>query len=224
MKAMKTLMLLATVLLGACAEAATPETATGSSAYFHVNTSNDTVRITDVWSKYFEGEYGKGQGRNATFLNGVPVEIDLTIYTENAKDEEDPIDHCVIVSTGERIEMVDQELAQFRINVGEFEIGEKLEIKAVTREGSESKPFRVNFDIAKVPDCFAHEPAASVEDDRVLYTQLEAGSYWFFQSMDGALKLKNLINGSDAIDGLKFNWYPEIHIGVAMDSSTAKVL
>ena len=64
MKMMKTLILAAAVLAGFAGKAATPETATGSSAYFHVCTSNETVKITDVYCKYFEGEYGKGKGRN----------------------------------------------------------------------------------------------------------------------------------------------------------------
>ena len=145
MKTIENLMLMAAaMLLGAGAWAATPETATGASAYFHVCTSNETVRIENVVCKYCDGEYGKGKGRNATFLHGVSLRVAFTMNAEN-DDAEDPIDHYLVNK-----EVVD--IPSFTIDVGQLAIGYAFEVKAVTRNGAESKPFRVNFDIAKVPD------------------------------------------------------------------------
>ena len=212
----KILALAAATLAGLGSEVATPEKATGSSAYFHVNTSNDTVRIENVVCKYCDGEYGKGKGRNATFLKGVSLSVDFTMNAEN-EIEDDPIDHYIVNK-----EVVN--IPSFTIDVGALAVGTKFEVKAVTRNGSESKPFRVNFDIARVPVCFTKEIEAEDDDDRVLYIQPEGDTYSLFQSIDGTLKLRNLLGGAETLDGVKFNCFPEIRVGVAMDSSTAKVL
>ncbi|MBQ7189488.1 MAG: hypothetical protein IJR99_08755 [Kiritimatiellae bacterium] len=116
--------------------------ATGSSEWFYVDTTDETLKISDVRSKYFEGEYGGRTGRKSTFLNGVSCEIEMRAVMDDYSE----VDHWLV--NGQKVTA-----RTFSVDVGTIEVGGKLEVVAVGKEeGIRSKPFRVNFDIAEHVD------------------------------------------------------------------------
>jgi len=154
-KAITKLMVAAT--LAACAIMA--EAATGSSAWFFVDTTDAELKISDVRSKYFDGEYG-GVGRKSTFLNGVPCDIEMTIL-----DDPVNVDHWLV--NGREVTT-----RTFTFDVGSLPVGGRLEVVAVGKEdGVRSKLFRVNFDIAAVPSVISWISLhAQKHSDEVVYT------------------------------------------------------
>lgn len=114
---------------------------TGSSDWFFVDTTtDDTLSISDVASKYFDGEYGGDVGRQSTFMNGVSCEIEMTVLCDYSK-----VDHWLV--NGQVVTS-----RTFSFDVGAIDVGGKLEIVAVGKEdGTKSKPFRANFDVAALP-------------------------------------------------------------------------
>ena len=125
-------------------EGSTPETETGSSAWFNVDTTDRTLKIADVRSKYFDGEYGGSVGRKATFLSGVPCDIEMTIL-----DDPVNVDHWLV--NGREVTT-----RTFTFDVGSLPVGGRLEVVAVGKEeGVRSKPFRANFDVAVVPSAIS---------------------------------------------------------------------
>ena len=163
----KMMMLFAYVL--AMAFTVTAEAATGSSAWFFVDTTDGTLKVSDVTSAYFDGEYG-GVGRKATFLNGVSCDIEMTILM----DDYSKVDHWLVNG---------QEVATrtFMRDVGSLPVGGRLEIVAVGKEdGVRSKPFRANFDIAKHideehPGLWAANSSNSKGFDEIRYTLIGGG-------------------------------------------------
>ena len=117
------------------------EAVTGSSAWFPINTITDeTLKISDVTSKYFDGEYGGDVGRQSTFMNGVSCEIEMTVLCDYSK-----VDHWLV--NGQVVAS-----STFSFDVGTIDVGGKLEVVAVGKEdGTKSKPFRANFDVAALP-------------------------------------------------------------------------
>ena len=69
----------------------TVEAATGSSGWFFVDTTDGALKVADVRSNYFDGEYG-GVGRKATFLNGVSCDIEMRILM----DDYSKVDHWLV--------------------------------------------------------------------------------------------------------------------------------
>ena len=123
---------------------ATPATVTGTSAWIFVDTTDVALKIADVRSKYFDGEYG-GVGRKATFLNGVTCKIEMTILM----DDYSKVDHWLV--NGETVTT-----QKFTRDVGSLPVGGRLEVVAVGKEdGVRSKPFRANFDVAAVPSALS---------------------------------------------------------------------
>ena len=119
---------------------ASPVSATGSSAWFFVDTTDGALKVSDVRSKYFDGEYG-GVGRKATFLNGVSCNIEMTIL-----DDPVNVDHWLV--NGREVTT-----RTFTFDVGSLPVGGRLEVVAVGKnDGVRSKPFRANFDIAEHVD------------------------------------------------------------------------
>ena len=166
----KMMKLFATVL--ALAFVVTAHGATGSSTWFFVDTTDGALKIVDVRSKYFDGEYG-GVGRKATFLNGVSCDIEMTIL-----DDPVNVDHWLV--NGQVVTT-----RTFTFDVGSLPVGGRLEVVAVGKnEGVRSKPFRVNFDIAKHvdeehPGLWTARPSNSEGIDEIRYTPIGAGSFTF---------------------------------------------
>ena len=137
----KTILKLMAATLAACA--ITSEAATGSSGWFFVDTTDGALKVADVRSKYFDGEYG-GVGRKATFLSGVSCDIEMTILM----DDYSMVDHWLV--NGQTVTTW-----TFTFDVGSLPVGGRLEVVAVGKEdGVRSKPFLVNFDIAALPTEF----------------------------------------------------------------------
>ena len=135
----KTIKVLVAFVLVACASTAVA--ATGSSAWFFVDTTDGALKVSDVRSRYFDGEYGGDVGRNATFLSGVSCEIEMTILDDIVN-----VDHWLV--NGQVITT-----RRFMFDVGSLPVGGRLEVVAVGKEdGVRSKPFRANFDVAENPD------------------------------------------------------------------------
>ena len=137
----KMMMLSATAL--AIAFAVTAYGATGSSAWFFVDTTDGVLKVTDVRSRYFDGEYG-GVGRKATFLSGVSCDIEMTIL-----DDPVNVDHWLV--NGREVTT-----RTFTFDVGSLPVGGRLEVIAIGKnDGVRSKPFRANFDVAAVPSAIS---------------------------------------------------------------------
>ena len=153
--------------------AVTAHGVTGSSAWFFVDTTVGTLKIADVRSKYFDGEYG-GVGRKATFLNGVSCDIEMTILM----DDYSKVDHWLV--NGREVTT-----RTFMENVGSLAVGGRLEVIAVGKEdGVRSKPFRANFDIAEHVDeehagLWVARPSNSEGIDEIRYTPIGSGSFTF---------------------------------------------
>jgi len=168
----KTIKVLVAFVLVTCAS--TVEAATGSSAWFFVDTTDDTLKISDVVSKYFDGEYGGNSGRKSTFLNGTPCEIEMDVIV----DDYSKVDHWLVNG---------REVAEhlFTFDVGSIEVGGKLEVVAVgKKDGERSKPFRVNFDVAENVDeehkgLWTARPSNSEGIDEIRYTPVGAVSVAF---------------------------------------------
>ncbi len=145
--------------------AVTAHAATGSSGWFFVDTSDETLKISDVVSKYFDGEYGGNAGRKSTFLNGTSCEIEMDVIV----DDYSKVDHWLVNGR----EVPDH---LFTFDVGSIGVGGKLEVVAVgKKDGERSKPFRVNFDVAKHVDeehkgLWTARPSNSEGIDEIVYT------------------------------------------------------
>ena len=124
-------------------DATTADAVIGRSDWFFVDTTtDDTLSVSDVTSKYFDGEYsGEVGGRKSTFMNGVSCEIEMTVLCDYSK-----VDHWLV--NGQVVAS-----STFSFDVGTIDVGGKLEVVAVGKEdGTKSKPFRANFDIAEHVD------------------------------------------------------------------------
>ena len=122
---------------------ATTATVSGSSMWFFVDTTDGALKVADVRSDYFDGEYG-GVGRKATFLSGVSCDIEMTIL-----DDPVNVDHWLV--NGREVTT-----RTFTFDVGSLPVGGRLEVVAVGKnDGVRSKPFRANFDVAAVPSAIS---------------------------------------------------------------------
>jgi len=155
----KTMKLFAAVL--AMAFTVTAHGATGSSAWFFVDTTDGALKVADVRSKYFDGEYG-GVGCKATFLSGVSCDIEMTIL-----DDPVNVDHWLV--NGQVVTT-----RRFTFDVGSLPVGGRLEVIAVGKEdGVRSKPFRANFDVSAVPSVISWISFhAQKHSDEVVYTTI----------------------------------------------------
>lgn len=151
---------------------AAAEAVVGSSAWFFVDTTDVALKVADVRSKYFDGEYG-GVGRKATFLNGVPCDIEMTIL-----DDPVNVDHWLV--NGQVVTT-----RTFTFDVGSLPVGGRLEVVAVGKnDGVRSKPFRANFDIAEHLDkehtmLWTARPSNNEGINEIRYTPIGAGSFTF---------------------------------------------
>lgn len=144
----------------------------GISGWFFVDTTDGALKVADVRSKYFDGEYGVG--RKSTFLNGVSCEIEMEILM----DDYSKVDHWLV--NGETVTT-----QKFRRDVGSLPVGGRLEVVAVGKnDGVRSKPFRANFDIAEHLDkehtvLWTARPSNNEGINEIRYTPIGAGSFTF---------------------------------------------
>jgi len=211
------------------------EVATGSSDFFYVCTSNASVRIQNVTSKFCDGEYYSGKGRRATFLQGVtlPSWVDFKIEVGD-EDPDDPVEYFRI-GNGALLS------PEFSRAVWLMEVGEKIEVSAVTRNGYVSKPFRVNFDIAPVPvefwlisntgdftEILTGPIKVKVGVDTIIYQPvLPRNTIEVCDSIDSVFMFPQFKEASQAtsgskttVEGMDFKLHPEIAVSAALDSAT----
>ncbi len=149
---------LATILFGSVGQAAESSVpVSGSSTTFIVDTRDDDFRIEDVTSKYCNGEYGIN-GQKATFLSGVPFSPEFTVKVSGVPEGEE-VDRYEISTSSTAVDKT------FKVNVGYLDVGTELTVKAITDAGTETKPFRVNFDIARCPGGDVASLAWDVSED-----------------------------------------------------------
>lgn len=183
--------------------------ATGSSAWFFVDTTDGALKVSDVRSKYFDGEYG-GVGRKATFLNGVSCDIEMTIL-----DDPVNVDHWLV--NGQVVTT-----RTFTFDVGSLPVGGRLEVVAVGKEdGVRSKPFRANFDIAEHVDeehagLWVARPSNSEGIDEIRYALIGAWATTFplAPEMSGVKPSKlNWLPGDEWSICPKIELKPEVRSG-----------
>ena len=179
----KAMTVLVAATLAACA--ITVEAATGSSGWFFVDTTSNELKISDVTSKYFDGEYGGNTGRKSTFLNGTPCKIEMTIVM----DDDSEVDHW-LVNGSTVMEKT------FKFDVGSLPVGGRLDVVAIgKKEGENSKAFRVNFDVAEHvgnAEKWAARPSNSGGIDEIVYTPYGGGLTLSFSPEETGTKPDNL--------------------------------
>ena len=176
--------------------AVTAHGATGSSAWFFVDTTDAALMVSDVTSSYFDGEYG-GVGRKATFLSGVSCDVEMTIL-----DDPVNVDHWLV--NGREITT-----RTFIFDVGSLPVGGRLEVVAVGKnDGVRSKPFRANFDVAAVPSALSAIGSltlhAQEHPDEVVY-----GTF----PLDVEIELASSRDAS--ISALDWDWLPQKTVKVS---------
>ena len=182
---LKLFLALALAFAGAFgATAAIPRIASGTTAQeFVIDTRDKEFRITDVKSDYCWGKYRDGDGHNATFLSGVSLNLDFKIKVDHGPDEDckriDRYEYGVSSTTTD----------EFKMDVGALAPGTKLEVVAVAADGTRSKPFRVNFDIAPAPESIVGFHVAEKHvGDSVVYEAENAASLVFFDEVKDAFQ------------------------------------
>lgn len=150
----------------------------GQSAAFTVDTrAAANVRVTGVTSRWCDGAYG-GSGRHVYFLAGVTLPVKFTAQVEWGG------------GTPSRLEFngVDNGLNYTNtLNVGALGAGGKLEVVAVTADGTRSPAFRANFDVVPLPLARAFYPQDLSVNDELKYTTLEV-SIDIFKGKSGVVK------------------------------------
>lgn len=108
---------------------------------FVVDTRSE-FKINDIRCEYCDGEYGGEGGRKATFLSGPQAFVHFQI---DAGTAEHPAKWFLVNGVRQGVDW-------FTLNVGTLSAGDKVEVVAVDYSDHESKPFRINFDIANMPN------------------------------------------------------------------------
>ena len=183
-----------------------------TSLKFVVDTRS-AISIEDVTSDYCSGEYGGYGGSRATFLTGVRCDIEFVIETggENRLD----IDYYLV--NGHR-----EDSDTFVFNVGSLEVGGRLVVVAVDKDGNASKPFRVNFDVASIPGIWgsgnqSYTPIQADQDPhygRVIYQTGKFKALSFFNAFESAAD----IVGKD----FRLSFMPSLDLYQTVDSSTGQ--
>ena len=195
---------IAATALAVCASTAVA--ATGSSGWFFVDTTNNELKISDVTSRYFDGEYGGKTGRKSTFLSGTPCEIEMTIVM----DDDSEVDHW-------RVNGSTVTEKTFKFNVGALPVGGRLEVVAVgKKEGVNSNTFRANFEVAEHvgnAGMWGARPSNSGGIDEIVYTPLGGGlTLSFSPEMKGDKPDQlNWLPGDEWALAPKFELKPEVH-------------
>ncbi len=170
-------LMMATILSVIPARAdSSQQTVFATSDIFTIDTRDSNFRIENVSSAYCDGEYGVN-GRHAVFLNGVSVEVEFIVTVSGV-----PLGESIAYYELSTSELVDQ---VFEINVGCLEVGSELTVTAVSDVGTRTKPFRLNFDIARCPDADVIWRVKEVGNGRIQYIAFDFSLLRFSDDLDG---------------------------------------
>ena len=206
---LKLFLALALAFAGASeATAATPRNASGTTAMeFVIDTRDKEFRIIDVKSDYCWGKYHDADGHNATFLSGVSLNLDFKVKVDHGPDckRVDYYEYGVSTTSADG----------FKMDVGALAPGTKLEVVAVAADGTRSKPFRVNFDIASAPESIVgfHVTEYNVGDS-VVYEAENAATLILFDEMEDAFQFFDTAPSVHIL--------PDISFDVTVDSSSGE--
>ncbi|MBQ6102789.1 MAG: leucine-rich repeat domain-containing protein, partial [Kiritimatiellae bacterium] len=190
------------------------ETLEGESDEFDLEMRREKFEIEDVSCDYCSGIYGSAAGRHATFLAGVDLPVDFTISLRWRTG----------VIRGVRVNgggLGQYEIAsgnRFRAQVGSFPVGAKMEIEAICEDDDgtlvSSPPFRVNFDIAPIPDGAGEMFALDTESGRVLYAGETFATLPIFENVDDTLDFFGT--------AIPFKLWPSVSVAKSFDSATGR--
>ena len=149
-------------------------------------------QICNVTSAYCSGRYGKG--RKATFLTSVDCDVEFDVEYDAIVR---PIDHLRV--NGERYSNID---TWFSYDVGSLNPGDRLEVVAVDVDGNESEPFRVNLDIAAMPEMWEYgvgsdghariKAVPNPRDRRVTYVASDYNVVWLWDAVLDGFSIGNV--------------------------------
>jgi len=183
----------------------TNESVTGSSDWFYVDTTDGTLKISDVKSRYFDGAYGGSSGRKSTFLNGVACKIDMTICVAN----HELVDHYLV--NGKKFTS-----CKFLYDVGDIDVGGRLDVVAVGKNGIRSKTFRANFDVAKNDYADYIWTANKSGEDEIVYTPVGAPGMTFPLAPEKKASMPSALSwlpGDDVSFAPRISLKPEVRSG-----------
>ena len=179
---------------------------------FTIDTRNDFL-IKDISCEYCSGEHGGVGGRRATFLTDISCELTFRI----SYGEQDRTISYILLN-GKRHE----DSSAFKFNVGNLNPGEKLEVIAVDSNMNESRPFRVNFDIASLPNLWdfgggSHANIKTImrpDQKRVTYVASEYNVMWLWDAVAGSFEIGNV--------DLPLAFSPKAQVAPVFESDTGK--
>lgn len=186
-----------------------PFSVSGASSEFVVDTRPD-IQVDDVTSPYCSGEYGGQGGVRQTFISGVRCSIKFKISASGR--DGNPVSHYLV--NGQR-----QTGTTFTFNVGSLPPEGRLTVVAVDNNGNESKPFRVNIEMAPAPTMWTHvTPLVIAEyhpkEAYVNYKSPEAQVFGLFNAISSEAD----VGGSD----LPLSFAPSFKVWQSADSSTGQ--
>ena len=193
---------------GFAKSAETTRVASGTTVQeFVIDTRDKEFRITDVKSDYCWGKHHDADGHNATFLSGVSLNLDFKIKGDHGPDCK-RVDHYEYGGSKTTADA-------FKLDVGALAPGAKLEVVAVAADGTRSKPFRVNFDIAPAPgDIVGFHVAEYNVGDSVVYEAENAATLVLFDEFEDAFQFFD--NAPDV------HVLPDVAFDVKVDSASGE--
>ena len=190
------------------------ETLEGTSDEFDMKLRCEQFEIEDVSCDYCSGAYGTVHGRHATFLSGVELPIVFKIHLKWRTN----------VIRGIRVNgggMGEYEIASgntFQIDVGSLPVGAKMEVQAICEDDDGklvySPPFRVNLDIAPIPDGAGEMFVLDTRHNTIRYAGESFASVPFFDDVDDWLSFFD--------KKIPFSILPSFHAAKWIDSSSGQ--
>ena len=190
------------------------ETLEGESDEFDLEMRREKFEIEDVSSDFCSGLYGSAAGRHATFLAGVEMPVVFTISLRWRTG----VIRGVRVNGGSLGQYEIASGNRFQAQVGSFPVGAKMEIEAICEDDDgtlvSSPPFRVNLDIAPIPDGAGEMFVLDTESGRVLYAGETFATIPFFEGVDDCL---------DFFDKkIPIKILPSVTVAKSFDSATGR--
>ena len=170
------------LLAALLAPALRAESVSGSSRTFLVDTRCRDFVIADVKSDFCSGAYGPGRGTHATFLQGVAANVEFKV---SMLGNDIPVER--VVANGTSFTGM-----TFTFNVGTLPVGGQLVVVAhgmVNGEDVESPPFRVNCDIASIPDGINGIRVVSRHDGAIWYMSDELSTLAILDGIEEGMGL-----------------------------------
>ena len=163
------------------------ETLEGASDEFDIKLRGERFGVEDVFCDYCSGAYGTAYGRHATFLSGVKLPVEFTIRLKSRTN----VIRGVRVNGGVVGEYEITSDNRFTADVGRFSPGAKMEVQVVFEDvGGKivySPPFRVNLDVAPVPDGAGEMFVLDMQYGTIRYAGESFDSVPFFDDADDLL-------------------------------------